>query len=934
MVLRVGTLNVGTMTGKGRELADMMERRKVDILCVQETRWKGSKARNIGGGCKLFYHGVDGQRNGVGIVLKEEWVKNVVEVKRVSDRMMCMKVQMEGLILNVVCAYAPQVGCEMEEKEEFWRDLDELMESVPKEERVVIGADFNGHVGEGNRGDEEVMGRYGIKERNGEGQMVVDFAKRMELAVVNTYFKKMEEHRITYKSGGRGTQVDYIMCRRRNLKEIGDCKVVVGESVAKQHRMVVCRVTLQVRKRKREKMEPRVRWWKLKEETCQEKFREEVTQSLGEVLPEEWETMAEVLRETARKVLGMSSGKGKEDKETWWWNEEVQESVKEKRMAKQRWDRQKDEESRNVYKGKRSKVKKVVAKTKAKAYEELYDRLETQEGEKELYRLARQRDRVGKDIQQVRVMKDAEGNVLTSKESVTRRWKEYFEKLTNEENARERREEDADMVNEEVRKISSEEVRTAIKKIKSGKAVGPDGIPAEVWKCLGTIGVEYLTRLFNKILDSEQMPEEWRRSMLVPIYKNKGDVQCCGNYRGIKLMSHTMKIWERVVETRLRAEVRICEQQYGFMPGKSTTDAIFALRMLMEKYREGQKELHCVFVDLEKAYDRVPREELWFCMRKSGVAEKYVRVVQDMYEGSVTAVRCAVGVTEWFEVKVGLHQGSALSPFLFAVVMDRLTDEVRQESPWTMMFADDIVICEKNREQVEASLERWRYALERRGMKISRTKTEYLCVNEGDGRTGVVRMQGVEVPKVDEFKYLGSTVQGNCENGREVKKRVQAGWSSWRRVSGVICDQRLSAKVKGKVYRMVVRPAMMYGLETVALTKKQEVELEVAELRMLRFAMGVTRMDKVRNEHIRGTAHVRQLGKKVREERLRWFGHVLRRDEEYVGKRVMVMELPGKRRRGRPKRTFLKTVREDMQAVGATMEEAVDRVRWRQLLQL
>ena len=75
----------------------------------------------------------------------------------------------------------------------------------------------------------------------------------------------------------------------------------------------------------------------------------------------------------------------------------------------------------------------------------------------------------------------------------------------------------------------------------------------------------------------------------------------------------------------------------------------------MEKYREGQKELHCVFVDLEKAYDKVPREEVWYCMRKSGLAEKYVRIVQDMYDDSTTAVRCAVGVTEGFELKVGLH---------------------------------------------------------------------------------------------------------------------------------------------------------------------------------------------------------------------------------------------------------------------------------------
>ncbi|KAK3512400.1 hypothetical protein QTP70_008742 [Hemibagrus guttatus] len=185
-----------------------------------------------------------------------------------------------------------------------------------------------------------------------------------------------------------------------------------------------------------------------------------------------------------------------------------------------------------------------------------------------------------------------------------------------------------------------------------------------------------------------------------------------------------MKLWERVVEARLRKVVEICEQQYGFMPRKSTTDAIFAPRILMEKYRDGQRELHCVFVDLEKAYDRVPREELWYCMRKSGVAEKYVRVVQDMYERSRTVVRCAVGQTEEFKVEMGLHQGSALSPFLFAIVMDQLSEEIRQESPWTMMFADDIVICSESRGQVEENLERWRFALERRGMKVSRESGE------------------------------------------------------------------------------------------------------------------------------------------------------------------------------------------------------------------
>ena len=115
-------------------------------------------------------------------------------------------------------------------------------------------------------------------------------------------------------------------------------------------------------------------------------------------------------------------------------------------------------------------------------------------------------------------------------------------------------------------------------------------------------------------------------------------------------------------------------------------------------------------------------------------------------------------------------------------------------------------------------------------MKVSRSKTEYLCINGGNDNE-TVKMDNTKLSRVKEFKYLVSTVQesGGCE--REVKKRVQAGWNGWRRVSGVICDKRLPARVKGKVYSSVVRPAMVYGLETVAVTKKQVEEMEVAEIK-------------------------------------------------------------------------------------------------------
>ena len=194
----------------------------------------------------------------------------------------------------------------------------------------------------------------------------------------------------------------------------------------------------------------------------------------------------------------------------------------------------------------------------------------------------------------MRVIKDKNDNVIVNSEAVLKRRKEYFEKLMNEENNREPRTEETEVVNEEVNCVNREEVKNALRRMKKGKAVGPDELPVEVWKCMGKMGIEFLTRLFNRLLMGKRIPEEWRRSVLIPIYKNKGDAQCCGNYREIKLMNHTMKVWERIIEARLRDRVEISKQQYGFMPGKGTTDAMFALRILMEKYREC-KESYIVY---------------------------------------------------------------------------------------------------------------------------------------------------------------------------------------------------------------------------------------------------------------------------------------------------------------------------------------------------
>jgi len=193
------------------------------------------------------------------------------------------------------------------------------------------------------------------------------------------------------------------------------------------------------------------------------------------------------------------------------------------------------------------------------------------------------------------------------------------------------------------------------------------------------VGLEWLTELFNVIFRTAKMPKEWRVSTVIPLYKNKGDIQDCNNFSGIKLLSHTMKLWERVIDRRIREGVEISENQFGFMPGRSTIKAIYLLRGLMGLFRDRKVDLHMVFIDLEKAYDRVPREVLWRCLEEKRVSPAYIRVTKDMYEGGRTRVRTPGGVSNDFAIGMGLHQGSALSPFLFTLVLDELTRGIQDE---------------------------------------------------------------------------------------------------------------------------------------------------------------------------------------------------------------------------------------------------------------
>ena len=737
--------------------------------------------------------------------------------------------------------------------------------------------------------------------------------------------------------------IDFILVRRSMMGRVKNSTVIPGESIATQHRILMADMSVKKQKEKRRERPERIRWWKLKE-TEGEQFVEKLRENIIEKLENEeatWENTCVGAVELAKEELGVSNGGKYLEKESRWWNNEVQEAVARKKEAFKIWKttrREEDGEQRDMaeeeYKKRNKEAKIEVAKAKEKAYEKMYKDLE-ENGAKNLYKLAKTRKRRSLDIDRMKFVKNGNGDILSQDEDIKQRWQEYFDELLNTRNKRDELGE-ADAVEGPIAEVTQEEVKKQMEKMKTGKATGPDAFPIEIVKRLGDEGISWMTAVMRDI-QKTGIPTAWRQSRITPLYKQKGDPLNCSNYRGIKLLSHCLKLWERIIEGRLRDIVQIAKRQYGFQKGKSTTEPMFCLRMLQEKMREYQQDLHMVFVDLEKAYDTVPRDLIWYCLRKRGVPEVYVELIRDMYRDCTTSVNTSTGTTEAVRIEVGLHQGSALSPFLFIVIMDTITEEIEEAPPWAMLFADDLVLCDKQSQGVEERLEKWRDHLEGAGLKLSRTKTEYLPP-AGDQRKIKLKSHShenlCELPETTTFKYLGTTIdqEGGC--GAEVKRRIGVAWDRWRDLSGVMCDKKVPTKLKVLLYKTSIKPTLTYGSETWPVTQRMEEKLNATEMRMLRHIHGVTFEDHITNEEIRSQASVRELSIQMRVKRLRWYGHVCRRDEDEDIRRVMEMKVTGRRKRGRPKQRWTDTIRTDMRCWDLEKADTQDRERWYSMIQL
>ena len=482
------------------------------------------------------------------------------------------------------------------------------------------------------------------------------------------------------------------------------------------------------------KFTPRLKVWKLtdpqRRNHFQEVFKLHVSASAGvpDAATEDiWNNLKTGLLKTTEEVCG-TTRPHRWRCETWWWNEHVGEVITAKRQAFKAWKTGKG--TRASYYAAKRIARRAVHHARQEADKEVYKNIDPKSSE--LYRLAKQFRKENADVVGDKPVKNDAGEMSMSDDSKQKAWLEHYQRLLNAEFDWDPNHlSDESPVEGPPIPITIDMVKKAISQMKAGKAPGPSGIVVEMIRAAGDMDASMIRDLAAAIIHDSKVPSDWEQSFIVCLYKGKGDALERGNYRGLKLTEQVMKVLERIVDGLIRQVVSIDDSQFGFVPGRGTTDAIFVVRQLQEKYLAANKRLYMAFVDLEKAFDRVPRKVIWWALRKLGVDEWIVHLVKGMYSNARSRVRVGEGYSEEFEMKVGVHQGSVLSPLLFIIVLEALSHEFRYGIPWEDLYADDLVIIAESLEECARRLLTWKEAMEEKGLRVNAGKTKIMICGTG-----------------------------------------------------------------------------------------------------------------------------------------------------------------------------------------------------------
>lgn len=393
-------------------------------------------------------------------------------------------------------------------------------------------------------------------------------------------------------------------------------------------------------------------------------------------------------------------------------------------------------------------------------------------------------------------------------------------------------------------RITEEEVKEALKKVRLNKAPGTDGISNEMLKRGGDGLTAMLSDIFNYIWEHEIWPEKWREGKIVSLHKD-GDHAKLDNYRGITLLSCISKAFEKILNTRLynwmETSGRIEDEQGGFRKTRSSTDQSFLLHEIITRRKEKKKPTVCMFIDVKKAYDRVWRDGLWAKMYEEGIQGKMWMMIRAMYSKMTRRALVNGEMTESFAIDMGVPQGSILSPLLYSIYINGLIRELKEneigaqideDNVCILCYADDIVLISEDEMNMRRMLDiASNYAHEWR-FRFNNSKSNLIVfgdekMSEKIQKEGM-KLSGREVKVVDEYKYLGIDMTNKQQKWKTTCERMidkAERQSSTLKRNGCAKGQ-LSVTASRQLLKSIVIPIWEFGVEIWEGTKEHMRKFE------------------------------------------------------------------------------------------------------------
>ena len=396
--------------------------------------------------------------------------------------------------------------------------------------------------------------------------------------------------------------------------------------------------------------------------------------------------------------------------------------------------------------------------------------------------------------------------------------------------------------------IMKSEIEKAVKSLKKRKSTGNDNIPGELVQAGGEKVIEILTLICNRIWTTGIWPKAWTQSLIITIPK-KGNLKLCNNYRTISLISHPSKVLLNVILSRLRpqAENIIAEEQAGFRVGRSTSEQIFNLRMLCEKYTHHQQYLYHICIDFKKAFDRVWHKALWATMKNYNIDHDILRAIKGLYNNSTSAVYKDGMIGDWFKTTVSVIQGCLLSPtvfnlFLEKIMTDALDGHVCSVSiggrPITnLRFTDDIDGLASSEEELRQLVERLVNTSDDYGMEINVGKTKTMT-NHPEGIINPIQVKNEKVEEVQKFIYLGATISEDGSKPESIRRIAQA-TAILIKLKIIWNDKNITLKLKIRLMRSLVLSTFLYACESWTLTADIQRRIQAMAMRCFRRLLNI-----------------------------------------------------------------------------------------------